>query len=161
MEQQCWEKSKILHFTPRAIVYPLSFLLPLLWSRLSIISRLLIILLVPFAAAMCTGFIARHVKSDCMIPPCPAPISLRLQSQCLSVCLLHNGDACQEAIKSKTPQADFWLFCFGLGFFFLVLLVKKLPRHVNHPDSCVKPTWWSHRLVIVPQAGSFILSTLS
>ena len=100
----------------------LSLSLSLLWSLLSVISWLLIILLPPFMAVMCTSFIAHHVKSDCIIPSEPAPISLRLQSQCLSVCLLHNGDSCQQAIKSKTPQADFWLFCFGWAFFFFLVL---------------------------------------
>lgn len=53
------------------------------------------------------GSDVHHVKSDCIIPADPAAISLRLQSQSLSVCLLLNRDTCQEAISSKTPQADF------------------------------------------------------
>lgn len=160
MEQHCWEKSKILHFTPRAIVSSLSLFLTLLLSLVSVISWLLIILYAPFTAAMCTGFIAHHVKSDCIILPDPALISLLLQSQCLSVCWLHNGATCQEAIKSKTPQADFWLFCFGLGFFCSCVACKKLSRHVNHPNSCVKPIRWSHWLVILPQAESSTLWTV-
>lgn len=109
----------------QGLLFPLSLLsLSAVIPSLSVISWLLIIRLPPFMAAMCTSFIAHHVKSDCIIPSEPAPISLRLQSQCLSVCLLHNGYSCQKAIKSKTPQADFWLCCFGWAFFFLCCLLE-------------------------------------
>lgn len=60
----------------------------------------------------------------------------------------------------KHYRQIFWLFCFCLVFFYYVAC-KKLSRHVNHPDSCVKPVWWSHRLVILPQAESSTFWTWS
>ena len=62
----------------------------------------------------------------------------------LAVCLLLS---CQEDIKSKPPQAHLLLLSFCLDVFLFFSL-----GHVNHPDGCVKPVWWSHRLVLLPQA---------
>lgn len=66
------------------------------------------------------------------------------------VCSLFNTDTCQEAIKSKTLQADFWFEWFLFRLFSCVAF-KILSRYINHPDSCVKPISWSHRLVVLPQ----------
>lgn len=102
MEQHCWEKSQILHFTPRAIVSP-SLLLPLLRS------------LLPFRHGMAAhsrpaGVLgsavhwARRVKSDCIIP---AAHHQSVQSQCLPVCAfaaqLHA--LAKKLSNIKTPQA--------------------------------------------------------
>ncbi|MEQ2282476.1 hypothetical protein AMECASPLE_001092 [Ameca splendens] len=78
----------------------------------------------PPSALICTGVIARHMKSDGSISSDPNLFILQLHRVCLSVC---SSDTRQEAVIFQTPQADFRLLYFVCLFVFVLCL-----RDINH-----------------------------
>lgn len=148
------ERSLRSHTLHRELLFPL---LPFSLPRsllLSVTSRLLILLLLrlllPFMAATCSGIIAWLCEITLRYsrrPSTPSVCGCRVRACLVCVCWSHFKKL--SNLKHHRHLSD----CPVLG----CVAWKKLSKHVNHPASCVKHTWWSHWLVSLPRSGEFHL----